>query len=81
MELRGGGWQLSPSCFVIMEVLKLSMQKWIYKVKPPCPKCPYKLGIIKTPVNPCPQCKLNGYQAFEQFRRQAEGRCADVQRP
>ena len=21
-----------------------------------CMKCPYKLGLIKCPVNPCPQC-------------------------
>lgn len=33
--------------------------------KKPCSKCPYKLGQVHTPVNPCPQCKLNGYQSFE----------------
>lgn len=22
-----------------------------------CLKCPYKLGLIKCPVSPCPQCK------------------------
>ena len=37
--------------------------------KPPCPKCPYKLGIVKTLINPCPQCKLNGFQSFEQFQK------------
>lgn len=37
--------------------------------KAPCPKCPYKLGIVKTLVNPCPQCKLNGYRSFEQFQK------------
>lgn len=35
--------------------------------KPPCSKCPYKLGIIKATVNPCPQCKLNGYSAYKHF--------------
>ena len=37
--------------------------------KAPCPKCPYKLGIVKTLVNPCPQCRLNEYQMFEQFQK------------
>lgn len=39
----------------------------------PCPKCPYKLGLIKTVVNPCPQCKLNDYQTFEQFQKELAG--------
>lgn len=37
--------------------------------KKPCSKCPYKLGEIRTVTNPCPQCKLNGYQMFEQFKK------------
>lgn len=43
----------------------------IKKLKPPCPKCPYKLGLVKTLVNPCPQCKDNGYQSFERFQRES----------
>ena len=38
-----------------------------------CSKCPYKLGIIKTLINPCPECKLNGYQSYEWFRKQLSG--------
>lgn len=38
--------------------------------KAPCKKCPYKLGIIKTLVNPCPQCQLNNYRAYEEFKKQ-----------
>lgn len=34
---------------------------------PPCPQCPYKLGLVHTLVNPCPQCKKNDYQTFERF--------------
>ncbi len=45
--------------------------KLIYHIKPPCPKCPYTLGQIRTVANPCPQCKGNGYKSFEQFRKQA----------
>lgn len=44
-----------------------------HKINPPCLECPYKLGIIKTVVNPCPKCKLNGYWTFEQFRKQIPG--------
>ena len=37
------------------------------RLKAPCAKCPYKLGLIKTLVNPCPKCRLNGYQSYKQF--------------
>ena len=42
-------------------------------VNPPCAKCPYKLGLVHTVVNPCPQCKEDGYQTFERFQKQAIG--------
>ena len=34
---------------------------------PPCAKCPYKLGNVKTLVDPCPQCKHDGYSAYDRF--------------
>jgi hypothetical protein len=37
------------------------------KIKLPCLKCPYKQGKIHTLVNPCPQCRLNGYKTYEIF--------------
>ena len=49
------------------------MKRLIYKWKAPCNKCPYKLGQIQTVVNPCPQCKLNGYQGYKQFKKQLLG--------
>ena len=39
------------------------------KITKPCAECPYKLGLIKALVNPCPQCKANGYKTFEMFKR------------
>ena len=36
----------------------------------PCFKCPYKLGLVQTLTDPCPQCKANGYQTFERFYKQ-----------
>ena len=41
--------------------------------KKPCVKCPYKLGMVETPINPCPQCKLNDYQSYEWFQKQLSG--------
>lgn len=37
------------------------------QLKAPCAKCPYKLGAVKTLVNPCPQCKANGYMTYKQL--------------
>lgn len=49
------------------------MKKLIHQMSPPCTNCPYKLGLVQTLANPCPQCKENGYQTFEQFQKQALG--------
>lgn len=45
----------------------MKWNKLIKRIKPPCGKCPYKLGIVKTPTNPCPKCKLNDYDSYERF--------------
>lgn len=39
---------------------------------PPCPQCPYKLGLIQTLKNPCPQCKLEGYKSYDIFKGQID---------
>jgi hypothetical protein len=52
----------------------MNMKTILYKVKPPCPRCPYKLGLVHTVVNPCPQCKENGYKAYEQFKKESSGK-------
>ena len=49
------------------------MKNFINKVQAPCNNCPYKLGIIQTVTNPCPQCKLNHYQSYEVFKKQLAG--------
>lgn len=51
----------------------MEKQNIIYKIKPPCPKCPYKLGIVHTVTNPCPECKANGYEMYEWFLRERSG--------
>lgn len=47
----------------------MKLKKLINQIKAPCAKCPYKLGIVETPINPCPQCKLDGYQSYEWFHK------------
>lgn len=45
----------------------MNIEKLVYKLHPPCPKCPYKLGQVHTLTDPCPQCKRNGYKTYERF--------------
>ena len=66
-------YSASLSHYIDSEVLPLKLKKLIHHMNPPCAKCPYKLGLVHTVVNPCPQCKTNGYQAFERFQKQASG--------
>ena len=51
----------------------MKVKNLIYYINPPCSKCPYKLGLnlgpLHTIINPCPNCKKNGYWMFEQFQR------------
>ncbi len=45
----------------------MSLKNLLNRKKAPCAECPYKLGAVTTPINPCPQCKLNNYNAYERF--------------
>ena len=38
----------------------MKIKELIYRVKPPCPECPYTLGLVHTFANPCPKCRENG---------------------
>ena len=55
------------------EVIGLSLKGLLPKKEPPCPKCPYRLGLVHTPVNPCRECKLDNYRMFEQFQKRVSG--------
>ena len=39
----------------------------LYRLKAPCGKCPYKLGLVHAIVNPCPQCKADHYRTYKRF--------------
>ena len=41
-----------------------TIRKLADKIKPPCPKCPYTLGIVKFVTDPCRMCKLNDYNVY-----------------
>lgn len=43
----------------------------------PCPVCPYKLGMVKTLVNPCPHCKQNNYSFYREITHQ-QGNLSDI---
>ena len=46
----------------------MKLREMLYKIKPPCGKCPYKMGMIHFLQNPCPACKSNGYQTYERIK-------------
>lgn len=54
----------------------MNLENLIYQIKPPCAKCLYKLGQTYTLINPCPQCKENGYQMFERFQKRISENCS-----
>ncbi|MBR3570507.1 MAG: hypothetical protein IKN96_06880 [Oscillibacter sp.] len=47
----------------------MEIENPLKRLKAPCARCPYKLGLVRAVVNPCPQCKDNGYAMFEQFQK------------
>jgi len=54
----------------------MKIMKTIENVKrsifPPCPKCPYTLGLVKCdPVSPCKMCKLDNYSTYDSLVEQA----------
>ena len=48
------------------------MKNLISSIEPPCPKCPYALGLVRTTVSPCPQCRADNYQAYKHFKKSTE---------
>ena len=50
----------------------MGIKKIIQSIKPPCPKCPYKLGRVQFVTNPCSVCKDSGYQTYYML---TEGNC------
>ena len=48
------------------------MNQLLHQIMPPCAKCPYKLGLVHAVVNPCPQCKENGYQMYGHLKKKLD---------
>ncbi len=55
----------------------MKLNDLIHQIRSPCAKCPYKLGLVQTLTNPCPQCREDGYQMFERFQKQLSGETTD----
>lgn len=52
----------------------MNLKNLLHRINHPCAKCPYKLGLVHTIVNPCPQCKENGYQMYEHLKKKVAGK-------
>lgn len=55
----------------------MELKELIHWDKPPCPRCPYTLGLIHMLRNPCPQCKQNGYKTYLWLTKQRLGEMAN----
>lgn len=47
----------------------MKLNDMLHQINTPCAKCPYKLGVVHAVINPCPQCKENGYQMCERLQQ------------
>lgn len=61
-------------CASELEGVLLCIKNLANKIKLPCPQCPYTLGQVHTVVNPCPQCRMNGFKTYEQFKKELAGK-------
>ena len=56
----------------------MKLKKLINRIKPPCAKCPYKLGLVSVTIYPCPQCERNGYDFYDRLlKQQWQGKIPD----
>ena len=53
----------------------MELKRIWYKIKPPCYKCPYRLGTLRIQCDPCPcaRCKMGDYLMYEWFQEEASG--------
>ena len=51
-----------------MSILK-DLQRALRTVRPPCARCPYRLGIVKFVQSPCPMCIASGYSTYDNLTR------------
>ena len=51
-----------------MNLLK-NLQSAFRAVRPPCARCPYRLGLVMFVQSPCPACRMDGYRMFDVLTR------------
>ena len=55
-----------------MGILK-NLQSAFRTVRPPCARCPYRLGLVKFVQSPCSACRMNGYCMYDVLTRGQSG--------
>ena len=55
-----------------MGILK-NLQNVFRTVRPPCARCPYRLGLVKFVQSPCIACRMDGYCMFDILTRGQRG--------
>lgn len=48
----------------MMSVLK-NLRSVFRTVRPPCVRCPYRLGLVVFVQSPCPACRMDGYRMYD----------------
>ena len=48
----------------MMSVLK-NLRSVFRTVRPPCVRCPYRLGLVMFVQSPCPACRMDGYRMYD----------------
>lgn len=51
----------------------MNAKELLYSINPPCKKCPYRLGLVRTVVDPCLRCRMNHYSMYDRFCRERMG--------
>lgn len=55
-----------------MGILK-NLQNVFRAVRPPCARCPYRLGLVKFVQSPCPACRMDSYRMYDVLTRGQDG--------
>lgn len=55
-----------------MGILK-NLQSVVRAVRPPCARCPYRLGLVKFVQSPCPACMMSGYRIYDDLTHGRHG--------
>ena len=55
-----------------MGILK-NLQNVFRTLRPPCARCPYRLGLVVFVQSPCPACRMDGYRTYDVLTHRQRG--------